>query len=59
MTQPLVFIIEDDVVNMAVYGAVLKRSGATVFRDYWNTDSITMLTMALPGLLRPRQRYSA
>jgi two-component system, cell cycle response regulator DivK len=43
-----IFIIEDDVVNMSVYTAVLERSGATIIRDFRNLDSLHLLTGYLP-----------
>jgi CheY-like chemotaxis protein len=43
-----VFIIEDDPTNMAVFSVTLKRSGAVVLQDFWNTDSINMLQKRLP-----------
>ncbi|NDJ75028.1 MAG: response regulator [Chloroflexi bacterium] len=43
-----IFIVEDDVTNMAVYAVTLRQTGATVIRDYLNTDSISLLTNHLP-----------
>ncbi|MBI5959237.1 MAG: hypothetical protein HY866_10910, partial [Chloroflexi bacterium] len=43
-----IFIIEDDVTNMAVYTATLQRSGGTIIRDFRNLDSIQMLRNHLP-----------
>lgn len=43
-----IFIIEDDPTNMAVFAVTLKKSGATVLQDFWNTDSVNMLRNRLP-----------
>ncbi len=43
-----IFIIEDDVTNMAVYKATLRRSGAEIIRDFHTLDSIQMLCDYLP-----------
>lgn len=43
-----IFVVEDDVTNMAVYAVTLKRSGALVVQDPWNTDTLHMLARHLP-----------
>jgi CheY-like chemotaxis protein len=43
-----IFIIEDDVTNMAVYKATLQSSGATIIRDFHNLNSVQMLINNLP-----------
>ena len=53
MTAPVlegkrILIVEDDVTNMAVYQATLKRSGAVVLQDNRNSDTINMLRQFLP-----------
>ncbi len=41
-----VFIVEDDIKNMAVAATILRQSGAGVIQDYWNNNTIEMLTRA-------------
>ena len=43
-----IFIVEDDTMNMVVYGALLRNTGATVIQDLWTTDSINMMLRKLP-----------
>jgi CheY-like chemotaxis protein len=43
-----ILIVEDDVTNMAVYAAALRRSGAIVIQDFWNINTIDMLSQYLP-----------
>jgi len=43
-----VVIVEDDVMNMAVYAVAFKQSGATVIQDPFNTDTINMIKKHLP-----------
>lgn len=43
-----IFIVEDNVTNMAVYTAILQPAGATIIRDFRNLDSIQMLHNNLP-----------
>lgn len=43
-----VFIIEDDATNMAVNAVTLKRSGAIVIQDFWNTGVAKNLRDHLP-----------
>lgn len=43
-----IFIVEDDLTNMAVYAATLKRSGALIIQDFWNADTVRMLKQHLP-----------
>lgn len=57
-----VFIVEDNLSNMAVYSVLLKRSGAEFVRDYMNIDPVEMLAMSLPIdiiLLDLNLRYQA
>jgi CheY-like chemotaxis protein len=43
-----ILIVEDDVTNMAVYAAALRRSGAIVVQDFWNVNTVAMLSQHLP-----------
>lgn len=43
-----IFIIEDDPVNMAVNAVTLKKSGAHVTQDIWNTGAVENLLAHLP-----------
>lgn len=43
-----VFIVEDDVTNMAIFLATLKRSGALIIQDFWNADTTNILSRHLP-----------
>lgn len=43
-----IFVIEDDVMNMAVFAVTLKGSGATVIQDPWNSDTLNLVTRYLP-----------
>jgi two-component system cell cycle response regulator DivK len=43
-----IFIVEDDVTNMAVFVVSLKRSGAVVIQDPWNSQTIDLLTRYMP-----------
>lgn len=43
-----IFVVEDDVSNMAIYSVTLTRCGATVVQDHWNTDTLDMLLHHLP-----------
>ena len=43
-----VFIVEDDVTNMAIFMATLKRSGAIIIQDFWNADTTNILQKYLP-----------
>lgn len=52
MTAPLtnkrIFIIEDNMMNIAVYGALLRNTGAIVIQDPWTTNSLKTLLKRLP-----------
>jgi CheY-like chemotaxis protein len=55
-----IFIVEDDVSNMAIFAASLKGGGATVVQDYWNDETLRLLKQHLPIdaiLLDLRLRY--
>jgi len=43
-----IFIIEDDMMNMAVNSAALRRSGATIIQDPLNINTINKLVIQLP-----------
>lgn len=43
-----ILIVEDDITNMAVYAATLKRSGAVIIQDFWNDDTINMVKTRMP-----------
>jgi CheY-like chemotaxis protein len=41
-------IIEDDVTNLAVFATILRRQGASVIQDAWNTGTTEFLLKNLP-----------
>lgn len=41
-------IIEDNITNMAVFFTALRKQGAIVIQDNWNTDPIGVLTKHVP-----------
>lgn len=43
-----IMIVEDNVLNMAVYVVAFKQSGATVLQDPFNTDTIKLIKHYLP-----------
>jgi CheY-like chemotaxis protein len=43
-----IFIVEDDVTNMAVAAFSLKREGAAVIQDFWNAETVALLRRHLP-----------
>lgn len=43
-----VFIVEDDLMNMAVNSAALRRSGATIIQDPLNINTIGKVEIQLP-----------
>ncbi|MGJ3237121.1 MAG: response regulator [Anaerolineae bacterium] len=43
-----IFIVEDDPTNMAINAVTLRRAGATVIQDFWNTDVLTHVQKAMP-----------
>lgn len=43
-----IFIVEDDMTNMAVYAMVLRRSGAIVIQDHWNSGTMALLQRYMP-----------
>jgi two-component system cell cycle response regulator DivK len=43
-----IFIVEDDIINMAVFAAVLRQTNAIIIQDAWNANTISLLTQSLP-----------
>jgi two-component system, cell cycle response regulator len=43
-----IFIVEDNVMNLAVFATSLRKSGASVVQDAWNTGTVDMLVDNLP-----------
>jgi two-component system cell cycle response regulator DivK len=43
-----IFIVEDDVCNMAVYAVALNSNGAAVIQDHWNANTIDLIKRTLP-----------
>jgi CheY-like chemotaxis protein len=43
-----ILIVEDNVMNMAVYNAILRDSGAIILQDFWNFDTLNMITRFMP-----------
>jgi CheY-like chemotaxis protein len=43
-----IVIVEDDVANMAVFTVTLKRSGARIVQDPWNTGTLSLIRENMP-----------
>jgi two-component system cell cycle response regulator DivK len=43
-----ILVVEDNVLNLAVFATALKQSGAIVIQDSWNTDTVSLVTKYLP-----------
>ena len=43
-----VLVVEDDARNMAIIAVTLKRHGAIVIQDAWNSGSVSMLKEHMP-----------
>ena len=43
-----IFVVEDNVTNMAVFATTLKRLGVLVIQDAWNSGTIDVLKTRLP-----------
>jgi len=43
-----IFIVEDDIVNMAVFAATLRQTQAIIIQDAWNANTINLLIQSLP-----------
>lgn len=48
LEQKRIFIVEDDISNMAVYSVALSSNGASVIQDAWNSSTIELLRRTLP-----------
>ena len=48
LAEKRIFIVEDDVTNMAVFAVVLKQSGALVVQDRWNSGTIDFISQEMP-----------
>ncbi len=48
LTNRRIVIVEDNVLNMAVYAVALRNSGATAIQDPFNTDTINTIKRFLP-----------
>jgi len=44
-----VFVLEDDVTNLAIISSILRRHGATVYFDVWGATTLTQMK-ALPKI---------
>ncbi|PID86128.1 MAG: hypothetical protein CSA11_02505 [Chloroflexi bacterium] len=43
-----IFIVEDNVTNLAVFATTLRNYGAIIIQDAWNTGTVNMLCQNLP-----------
>jgi CheY-like chemotaxis protein len=43
-----IFIVEDDISNMAIYAVALSNNGAAIVQDPWNAQTIALLKRTLP-----------
>jgi CheY-like chemotaxis protein len=43
-----ILVVEDNALNLAVFATALKQSGAVVIQDYWNTNTVSLVTKHLP-----------
>lgn len=43
-----IYVVEDDAMNLAINAVTLKRSGAFVIQDFWNTGAVERLRDYLP-----------
>src|SRR5688572_26346394 len=43
-----IFVVEDDVTNMAVIVMLLRQSGAMVTQDPWNSNTVDLITSHQP-----------
>jgi CheY-like chemotaxis protein len=43
-----IFVVEDDVTNMAVFSMILKQDGAVAIQDPWNDSTLSLLKKHLP-----------
>ena len=43
-----IFVLEDDVTNLAIISAILRRGGAEIFFDTWGKETLSVLLKFLP-----------
>jgi two-component system, cell cycle response regulator DivK len=43
-----IFVVEDDVTNMAIMAVLLRTWGAHVIQDHWNSATLDMINRHLP-----------
>lgn len=43
-----IFIVEDNVTNLAVFATTLRQQGASVIQDAWNVGTVSILEQQLP-----------
>ena len=43
-----ILVVEDNALNLAVFATALRRSGAVVIQDYWNTNTTNLVARHLP-----------
>ena len=43
-----IFIVEDDVSNMAVFSVTLTNNGALVIQDHWNASTLELIKRNMP-----------
>jgi CheY-like chemotaxis protein len=43
-----IFVVEDDAKNMAIIAVTLKRHGAIVVQDMWNSGTVDMIEEVMP-----------
>ncbi|MBN1311073.1 MAG: response regulator [Anaerolineae bacterium] len=43
-----IFIVEDDVSNMAIFAVTLSNCGAKVIQDHWNASTLSLLKRNMP-----------
>jgi two-component system cell cycle response regulator DivK len=43
-----IFIVEDDISNMAIYAVMLNNNGALVIQDFWNSNTISLIKQHIP-----------
>jgi CheY-like chemotaxis protein len=43
-----IFIVEDDISNMAIFAVTLSNNGAMVIQDHWNSSTIQFIKRSMP-----------
>ncbi|MBN1428854.1 MAG: response regulator [Anaerolineae bacterium] len=43
-----IFIVEDDISNMAIFAVTLSNNGAMVVQDHWNASTIQFIKRSMP-----------